>query len=77
MDAITIDKMSVRGAATKRLRSGASKTYCIECGGQWNSDDDEGWVGCDNCDKWCHLLCTDIDPSLSMEELKNHVLSIV
>ena len=42
---------------------------CYECGGR-EGDDDEVWIGCDTCENWAHLLCTDLDPELSSEDLE-------
>ena len=42
---------------------------CVECG---ELSDDEEWIECDNCDEWCHVLCSNVH-DVSLEELKNRV----
>ena len=44
---------------------------CHECGGLWEKDGCEDWISCDHCEQWFHILCTNVDPDLSPEELEN------
>ncbi|KAK4253273.1 hypothetical protein QN277_010597 [Acacia crassicarpa] len=40
-----------------------SETLCGSCGGK--NDSDEGWIGCDNCEKWFHEKCVQITPIMA------------
>ena len=33
---------------------------CGDCGGEFNDEDDDDWVECDACNRWFHVVCTDL-----------------
>ena len=33
---------------------------CRDCGGEFTDEDDDDWVECDACNRWFHVVCTDL-----------------
>ena len=67
----TVDMNRKRGAAkaaeTRRQKRGTQQTsvdyYCGVCGVLFGtSDEQEYWIGCENCDSWYHGDCVSITP---------------
>ena len=65
--------ISVPSSSTSRkFRRTEYSIRCGECGGLWDQERAgiEDWISCDHCDQWYHILCTDLDPHLSPQEIE-------
>lgn len=44
----------------KRTKEDGLKEECGECSLPWDSDGDDRWIRCEDCDQWYHLRCSGI-----------------